>query len=98
MTGDPNKFTKLIKFNGSSVSFGGNNKGKIVGKGTIEIGNLTIKDVSLVKGLNYNLISISQLCDAGYKICFQEDRCSGESKDLKQSSQEEHKGTYIFWM
>jgi len=85
MTDDPSKFVKFTRFNDGSVSFGGNTKRKIIGKGIVEIGNLTIKDVSLVKSqsLNYNLISINQLCHAGYKICFQGDKCSGTSKDLK---------------
>jgi len=83
MTGDSSKFIKFTRFNGGSISFGGNNKGKIIGKGTVGIGNLTIRNVSFVKGLNYNLISIGQLCDTGYKIYFQEDKCLSTSKDLK---------------
>ena len=59
MTGDPSIFANLQSLKGGKVSFGGNNKGKIVGKGIVEIGGLTINDVSLVKGLNYNLINIS---------------------------------------
>ena len=85
MTGDPLKFINLERIKGENVSFGGNNKGKIIGKRTIKIDNLIINEVSLVKGLNFNLISISQLCDIGYRITFQEDKCSGISKDNKQS-------------
>jgi len=38
-----------------------------------------------MEGLNYNLLSISQLCDTGFKINFQEGICSGTSKNLSQS-------------
>ena len=46
MTGDPNLFIDLHSLNGGKVSFGENTKGKIIGKGTVEIGELTISDVS----------------------------------------------------
>jgi len=39
--------------------FGENSKGNIVGSGTVKIENLTINNVSLMEGLNYNLLSIS---------------------------------------
>lgn len=48
-----------------------NMKGKILGEG---IGRnpciITIKNVLLVKGIKYNLLSIIQLCDGGYSIVF----------------------------
>ena len=34
-----------------------------------------IENVYLVKGLKHNLLSISQLCDKGYKIVFEQDKC-----------------------
>jgi len=85
MTGDSRCFTKLVQINGGKVSFGGNNKGRIIGCGTIKIGGLTINNVFLVEGLNYNLLSISQLCDTGFKINFQEGPCLGISNDHSQS-------------
>ena len=85
MIGNPKNITKLSMISGRSVSFGGKNKGKVIGQGTVKIGNLIINDVSLVKGLKYNLISVSQLCDSGYKICFQYMKCTGVSSDNKQS-------------
>jgi len=78
-------FIKLMKVNGRKVSFGGNSKGRIVGFGTVKIESLTINNVSLVEGLNYNLLSISQLCDTGFKINFQEGICLGTSKDSSQT-------------
>jgi len=70
MTGDSSCFEKLDRLKGGNVSFGGNSKGKTIGYGTVNIGSLTINNVSLVKGLNYNLLSISQLCDTGFRINF----------------------------
>ena len=34
-----------------------------------------IKDVLLVEGLKHSLLSISQLCDHGYKITFEPEQC-----------------------
>jgi len=78
MARDSSYFIKLVILNGRKVSFRGNIKGKIVGCGTVKIESLTINNVSLVEGLNYNLLSISQLCDTGFKINFQ-GNCSGMS-------------------
>jgi len=53
------------------VTYGDNNRARILGVG--DIGgddNVIIKDVLLVDGLKHCLLSISQLCDKGYKIIF----------------------------
>ena len=50
-------------------------KSKIVGIGKVDNENLTIKDVYLVEGLNFNLLSVSQLCDAGYTVKFDSHTC-----------------------
>jgi len=49
MTGDSSCFIKLVRLNGGKVSFDGNNKGKIIGCGTVKIESLTINNVSLVE-------------------------------------------------
>ena len=67
------------------MSYADNNKGEILGKGSI--GNpltITISNVMLVDGLRHNLLSISQLCDNGYKVTFAKDCCMiahNEKKD-----------------
>ena len=69
MTKDPSHFSMLTSKEEGYVTFGDNNKGKIIGKGTI--GNkscFSIDDVLLVDGLKHNLLSISQLCDKGYIV------------------------------
>ena len=56
--------------------FGGKEKGKIIGQGKAsEDPSYSIDDVLLVKGLNYNLLSISQLCDKGFRVIFEFNKC-----------------------
>ena len=75
MTGDPFKFSKFTSLDEGYVTFG-DNKGKIIGKGTIgNKSNFLIKDVLLVDGLKHNLLSISQLCDKGYINRFEFNAC-----------------------
>ena len=53
---------------GGYTGFGGNQRGKIIGSGTVGNGNLpSINNVLLVDGLMHNLLSISQLSDNGYE-------------------------------
>lgn len=96
MVGDSSCFIKLMQVNGGKVSFGGNSKGRVVRYETVKIGSLTITNVSLVEGLNYNLLSISQLCDIGFKIYFQEETCSGTSKDSSHTfTGQRHENIYL---
>ena len=77
MTGDKSKFCLLTKNDGCQVTFGENSKGKIIS--SREVGkNLfsCIDDIMLVKGLAYNLLSISQLCDKGHKVLFDTEACT----------------------
>ena len=72
----PSKFSKLTSLDERYVTFGDNNKGKIIGKGTIyNKSNFLIKDVLLVDSLKHNLLSISQLCDEGYVIRLESNAC-----------------------
>ena len=76
MIGDESKFAFLTKKNGGYVTFGDNVKGKIIGQGNI--GNDTsslIESVLLVDGLKCNLLSLSQLCDKGFKVFFEASHC-----------------------
>ena len=58
------------------MGFGGNQKGKITGTGTVGNSSLSIKDVWLVDGLKHNLLSISQFCDSGFVVKFNKDACT----------------------
>ena len=71
MTGDASLLTGLTLKHGGYVTYGDNNKGKIIGSGDIGVkGSLIIHNVLLVEGLKHNLLSISQLCDKGLEVTF----------------------------
>jgi hypothetical protein len=54
-----------------SITFGDNGKGKVKDLGKIAISNdLSISNVLLVENLNFNLLSLAQLCDLGFKCIF----------------------------
>ena len=58
------------------LTFGDDSKGTIIGIGNIKIGpSPLIENVVLVDGLKHNLLSISQLCDGGLKVIFDESSC-----------------------
>ena len=77
MTGDESKFAFLTKRKGGYIIFGDNAKGRIIGQGNIgnDISSL-IESVFLVDGLKHNLLSISQLCDKGFKVIFEASHCN----------------------
>jgi hypothetical protein len=85
MTGDSSNFISLQNIDGGDVTFGDNKKGKIVGIGKIGKEDSPIIDgVLLVKGLKHNLMSVSQLCDKGYRVIFEIDVCIVQNiKDAK---------------
>jgi hypothetical protein len=53
------------------VTFGDDKKGKVLGTGDIKVNDcLTLNDVALVDRLRYNLLFVSQLCDADLSVLF----------------------------
>src|SRR4051812_35288799 len=55
----------------SSITFGDNSKGKVLGYGKLVISKvLTLETVLHVENLGYNLLSIKHLVDAGYDSYF----------------------------
>ena len=76
MTGDKTKFAKLELKEEGFVTYGEHIKGRILGNGVIGNGSsFNIKNVMLVEGLKHNLISISQLCNKGFKVMFEPNSC-----------------------
>ena len=77
MTRDKSKFCLLTESDGGKVTFGRNSKGKIIGSEKVGK-NLSsyIDDVMLVESLAYNLLSISQLCDKGHRVLFDNQACT----------------------
>nr|XP_016460702.1 PREDICTED: uncharacterized protein LOC107784145 [Nicotiana tabacum] len=84
MTGDKYLFKEVTKIDGGNIKFGDDSKGKIIGTGTIPFNNnCDITEVYLVDGLNYNQLSISQLCDLGYELNFEKTGCAIEDETDK---------------
>jgi hypothetical protein len=72
MTGNKKWFSSLIPLSHKEyVTFGDDKKGKVLGTDVIKVNDcFTLSDVALVDRLGYNLISVSQLCDAELSVLF----------------------------
>jgi hypothetical protein len=74
MTSDARMFNSINTNDSNgydSITFGDNGKGKIKGLGKIAISNdMGISNVLLVESLNFNLLSMAQLYDLGFKCIF----------------------------
>jgi hypothetical protein len=72
MTGNKKLFSSLIPLSHKEyVTFGDDKKGKVLGTGVIKVNDCsTLNDVALVDRLRYNLLSVSQLCDADLSVLF----------------------------
>nr|GEX78574.1 integrase, catalytic region, zinc finger, CCHC-type, peptidase aspartic, catalytic [Tanacetum cinerariifolium] len=57
------------------VHFGNDQFALILGYGDLVQGNITIKRVYYVKGLNHNLFSVGQFCDANLEVAFRKSTC-----------------------
>ena len=74
--GDKNQFF-ILESKGGLVTFGDNSKGKIIGIGKVKVTpSIFIENALLVGNLKHNLLSISQLCDKGFKVVFESSMCS----------------------
>ena len=71
MIRDESNFSFFTKKKEGYVTFGDNAKGKIIGQSKISNDtSFLIENILLVDGLKHNLLSISQLCDKGFKVIF----------------------------
>jgi hypothetical protein len=72
MTGNKKWFSNLTLLSHKEyVTFGDDKKGKVLGADVIKVNDcFTLNDVALVDRLRYNLLSISQLCDADLSVLF----------------------------
>ena len=77
MTDDRIKFLTLQNERDGSVSFGNDDSSKIIGKGTVRIGNKNekVENVLLVEYMKHNLLSVIQMCDQGHKVTFDSQKC-----------------------
>ncbi|GJY13030.1 putative ribonuclease H-like domain-containing protein [Tanacetum coccineum] len=84
MTGNMSYLTNFEEINGGYVAFGGNPKGgKITGRGTIKSGNLDFENVYFVRELQFNLFSVSQMCDKKNSVLFNDTECIVLSPNFK---------------
>lgn len=68
MIGERHIFQALTLKEGGIVGFGENQKGKIIGTGTISKSSIFINNAWLIDGLKHNLLSISKFCGRGYEV------------------------------
>jgi hypothetical protein len=75
MTGDRRWFSSLtLVMTKEYITFGDNGKGRVLSVGTVKVSeSVTLRRVSLVMSLGYNLISVSQLLDEGFEVYFKMD-------------------------
>ena len=62
MTGNRSLLTEVREATGPTVTFADNSKGRTVGYGKYKVGRIIIEEISLVEGLQHNLLSVSQFC------------------------------------
>ena len=65
----------VVEKAGQVVTFGDNIKGLTQGYGSLQAGNVIIDNVSVVQGLQHNLLSISKVYDNGYGVLFNKEKC-----------------------
>jgi hypothetical protein len=72
MTRDRRWFTSLtLVMTKEYTNFGDNGKGRVLSMGMVKVSeSVTLRRVSLVKSLGYNLFSVSQLLDEGFEVRF----------------------------
>ncbi|GJY22863.1 ribonuclease H-like domain-containing protein [Tanacetum coccineum] len=84
MTRNISYLTDFEEIDEGYVAFGGNPKGgKITGRGTIKTSNLDFENVYFVIELQFNLFSVSQMCDKRNNVLFNDTECIVLSPNFK---------------
>ncbi|GJY97423.1 retrovirus-related pol polyprotein from transposon TNT 1-94 [Tanacetum coccineum] len=81
MTGNLKLLTNFVEKFLGTVKFRNDQIAPILGYGDLVQGTITIKRVYYVEGLNHNLFSVGQLCDADLEVAFRKSTCY--IRDLK---------------
>ncbi|GJV55309.1 retrovirus-related pol polyprotein from transposon TNT 1-94 [Tanacetum coccineum] len=81
MTGNLKLLSNFVEKFLGTVKFGNDQIALILGYGDLVQGNITIKRVYYVEGLNHNLFSVGQFCDADLEVAFRKSTCY--IRDLK---------------
>ena len=74
MTGVKSFLHKYVEEPGPNVVFGDNSSAPTEGYGSVNCNGIVFTRIAYVNGLKYNLISVSQLCDAKYIVQFDDKR------------------------
>ena len=75
MTGDKSLFKTLKEKEDGFVTFGDGSHSQVLGKGIMDILGLPLlTDVLYIKGLEVNLLSITQICDEDFLVQFSKKR------------------------
>nr|GEW88208.1 retrovirus-related Pol polyprotein from transposon TNT 1-94 [Tanacetum cinerariifolium] len=83
MTGNLRLLTNFVEKFMGTVKFGNDQIAPILGYGDLVQGIVTTKRVYYVEGLNHNLFSTSQFCDADLEVSFRKSKCY--IRDLKEN-------------
>nr|GFA48369.1 retrovirus-related Pol polyprotein from transposon TNT 1-94 [Tanacetum cinerariifolium] len=75
MTGNLKLLCNFAKKFLGTVRFGNDQFAPILGYGDLVQGNVTINRVYYVEGLNHNLFSVGQFCDADLEVAFRKSTC-----------------------
>ncbi|GJS04161.1 retrovirus-related pol polyprotein from transposon TNT 1-94 [Tanacetum coccineum] len=75
MTGNLSLLCNFVEKYLGTVRFGNDQFAPILGYGDLVQGNIMIKRVYYVEGLNHNLFSVGQFCDADLEVAFQKSTC-----------------------
>ncbi|GJU04140.1 retrovirus-related pol polyprotein from transposon TNT 1-94 [Tanacetum coccineum] len=75
MTGNVSLLCNFVEKYLGTVRFGNDQFAPILGYGDLVQGNITIKRVYYVEGLNHNLFSVGQFCDADLEVAFRKSTC-----------------------
>nr|GEU51921.1 retrovirus-related Pol polyprotein from transposon TNT 1-94 [Tanacetum cinerariifolium] len=75
MTGNLKLLCNFVEKFLGIVRFGNDQFAQILGYGDFVRGNVTINRVYYVKGLNHNLFSVGQFCDANLEVAFRKSTC-----------------------
>ncbi|GKA08087.1 retrovirus-related pol polyprotein from transposon TNT 1-94 [Tanacetum coccineum] len=81
MTGNLKLLSNFVEKFLGTVKFGNDQIALILGYGDLVQENITIKRVYYVEGLNHNLFSVGQFCDANLEVAFRKSTCY--VRDLK---------------
>nr|GFA91854.1 integrase, catalytic region, zinc finger, CCHC-type, peptidase aspartic, catalytic [Tanacetum cinerariifolium] len=81
MTGNLKLLINFVEKFLGTVKFGNDQIAPILGYGDLVQGAITIKRVYYVEGLNHNLFSVGQFCDADLEVAFRKSTCF--IRDLK---------------